>query len=130
MIIINLTADDHDSGDDNDEIQVQDLEESGIIDTSHENMSSSSMTSTDLSKNITDKPMQPVIKYPPTKFASTNRLLQSRWYEQFLWVEYSIGFEAAFSLIVSHVYMPLASYYNNKKSINKSLNNYLITIII
>ena len=26
------------------------------------------MTSMDLSKNKTDKPMQPVIKYPPTKF--------------------------------------------------------------
>ena len=38
MIIINLTANDHESGDDNDEIQVQDQEESGIIDTSHENI--------------------------------------------------------------------------------------------
>ena len=70
IIIINLTANDHDFRDDNDEIQVQDQEESCTIDTSHENMSSSSMTSTmmDLSKNKTDKPMQPVIKYPPTKF--------------------------------------------------------------
>ena len=80
IIIINPTANDHDSGDDNDEIQVQDQEESGII-----NMSSSSMTSMDLSKNKTNKykPMQPVIKYPPTKFGSTNRSFQSRWYEQF-----------------------------------------------
>ena len=74
IIIINPTPNDHDSGDDNDEIQVQDQEESGIIDTIHENMSSSSMTSMDLSKNNTDKPMQLVIKYPSTKFCSTNRL--------------------------------------------------------
>ena len=93
IIIINLTANDHYSGDDNNEIQVQDQEESGIIDTSHESMSSSSMTSMDLSKNKTDKPMQPVIKYPPTKFGSTNRLFQSRWYEQFLCLEYSISFD-------------------------------------
>ena len=78
IIIINLTANVHDSGDDNDEIQVQDQEKSGII-----NMSSSSMTSMDLSKNKTNKPMQPVIKYPPIKFGSTNRSFQSRWYEQF-----------------------------------------------
>ena len=51
--------------------------------TSHENMSSSSMTSMDLSKNTTDMPMQRVIKYPPTKFCSTNRSFQSRWYKQF-----------------------------------------------
>ena len=68
-----------------------DKEASGAIDTSHENMSSSSMTSMDLSKNKTDKPMQLVIKYPPTKFCSTNRSFQSRWYEQFLWLEYSIS---------------------------------------
>ena len=54
IIIISPTPNDHDSGDDNDEIQVQDREESGTIDTSYENMSSSSMTSMDLSKNETD----------------------------------------------------------------------------
>ena len=68
IIIINLTANDHDFRDDNDEIQVQDQEDSCTIDTIHENMSSSSMTSMDLSKNKTDKPMQPVNKYPPAKF--------------------------------------------------------------
>ena len=50
IIIINLTANDYDSSDDNDEFQVQDQEEPCIIDTSHENMSSSSITSMDLSK--------------------------------------------------------------------------------
>ena len=44
-------------------------------------MSSSSMTSMDLSKNKTDKPMQPVIKYPPTKFVQPTGQFQSRWYE-------------------------------------------------
>ena len=95
IIIINLAANDHDSGDDDDEIQVQDQEESCTINTSHDDMSSSSMTSMDLSKNKTDKPMQPVIKYPQTKFGSTtgikrwfniygstNRSFQSRWYRQ------------------------------------------------
>ena len=79
--------------------------ESGTIDTSHENMSSSSMTSMDLSKNKTDKPMQPVIKYPQTKFCSNNRLFQSKWYEQFLWLEYFISSDATFCLAIS--YMPL-----------------------
>ena len=68
IIIINLTANDHEFLDDNDEIQVQDQEDSCTIDTSHENMSSSSMISMDLSKNKTDEPMQLVIKYPTTKF--------------------------------------------------------------
>ena len=86
------------------EIQVQDQEESGTIDTSYENMSSSSMTSMDLSKNKTDKPIQPVIKYPQTKFCSTNRLFQSRWYEQFPWLEYSISLDAAFCLAISYIY--------------------------
>ena len=112
IIIINPTANDHDSGDDNDEIQVQDQEESGIINTSHENMSSSSMTSMDLSKNKTDNPMQPVIEYPPTNFGSTNRSFQSRWYEQFPWLEYFISLDAAFYLTISHVYMPLHNYNN------------------
>ena len=105
IIIINPTPNDHDSIDDNDEIQVQDQEESGTIDTSHENMSSSSMTSMDSSKNKTGKPMQLVIKYPLTKFCSTNRSFQSRWYEQFPWLEYSISLYAAFSLAIS--YTPL-----------------------
>ena len=107
IIIINLTANDHNSGDDNEEIQVQDKEESCTIDTSHETMSSSSMTSMDLSKTKTDNPMQLVIRYPPTKFGSTNRSFQSRWYEQFPWLEYSISFDAALCLTISHVYMPL-----------------------
>ena len=80
IIIINPTPNDHDSSDDNNEIQVPDQEESGTIDTSHENMSSCSMISMDLSKNKTDKPMQLVIKYLPTNFSSKNRSFQSRWY--------------------------------------------------
>ena len=66
------------------------------------------MTSMDLSKNKTDEPMQPVIKYPPTKFVQpTGRFnFQSRWYKQFPWLEYSISFDAAFCLTISHVYMP------------------------
>ena len=123
IIIINPTANDHDSGDDNDEIQVQDQEESGIIDTSHENMPSSSMTSMDLSKNKTDKPMQPVIEYPQTNFGSTNRSFQSRWYEQFPWLEYFISLDAAFYLTISHVYMPL-----HIITIENQLISHLITI--
>ena len=71
IIIINPTPNDHDSSDDNDEIQVYDQEESCTIDTSHEDISFSSMTSMDLSQNKTDKPIQPVIKYLLTKFCST-----------------------------------------------------------
>ena len=82
-----------------------DKEESGTIDTSHENMPSSLMTGMDLSKNKTDKPMQLVIKYPPTKFCSTNRSFQSRWYEQFPWLDYSISLYAAFCLATT--YTPL-----------------------
>ena len=119
IITINLTANDHDSGDNNDEIQVQDQKESGTI----ENMSSSSLTSMDLSKARTDKPMQPVIKYPPTKFGSTNRSFQSKWYEQFPWLEYSISFDAAFCLTTSHVYMPL-----HIITIENQLISHLITI--
>ena len=75
------------------------------IDTSHENISFSSMTSMDLSKNKTDEPMQPVIKYLPTKFCSTNRSSQSRWYEKFLWLEYSISLDAALCLAISYTHL-------------------------
>ena len=69
------------------------------------------MTSIDLSKNKTDKPMLPVIEYPPTKFGSTNRSFQSRWYEQFPWLEYFISLDAAFYYYKSCIYA--SSYYNN-----------------
>ena len=63
IIIINLTVNDHDSRNGNDEIQVQDKEESGVI-----NMSSSSMTSMDLSKNKTDENFMPWY-FPPISYA-------------------------------------------------------------
>ena len=81
------------------------------------------MTSMDLSKNKTDKPMLPVIVYPPTKFGSTDRSFQSRWYEQFPWLEYFISLDAAFCLTLSHIYMPL-----HIITIENKLISHLITI--
>lgn len=43
-----------------------------------------------------DNPMQPVINYPPIMFGKVKRSFQSRWYEQFPWLEYSIRLNAAF----------------------------------
>ena len=50
----------------------------------------------DLSQSKSDKPMQPVIKYPPTMFGQVKRSFQKKWYEQFSWLEYSIRLNAAF----------------------------------
>ena len=50
----------------------------------------------DLSKSKNDEPVQPVIKYPPSMFGTTKWSFQSRWYEQFPWLEYSVSLDAAF----------------------------------
>ncbi len=58
--------------------------------------SSSSNTLLDLSLQKFDKPMQPVITFPPTMFGKVSRSFQKRWYENFSWLEYSINLDAAF----------------------------------
>ena len=45
--------------------------------------SSSSNTLLDLSLQKFDKPMQPVITFPPTMFGKVSRSFQKRWYENF-----------------------------------------------